>query len=153
MSRAGLSVAARRRCVVLRSSPCRRGTGGTFALSSAEQTRERVALVRRIRSEAGGRPYGSDALLQVVARGRDPTDAARELVADPPDLDVENVLVSPFVLLARTAEEAAAELVRRHETYGSDSFTTHQPSLEPMAKVIAALEPPPDHGGRSRPLG
>ena len=43
------------------------------------------------------------------------------------------------MLLARSAEEGAQELLRRHEAYGFDSFTTHQHNLEPLAQVMAAL--------------
>ena len=141
MSSAGLSVAARHADVVAFSG-LRQAPGapvGTFQVSSAEQTLERVDLVRRIRGEVGGRPYRSDALLQVVALGRDPVGAARDLAAGLPHLEVQQLLDSPFVLLARTAEEAAKELLRRHEAYGFDSFTTHQPHLEALAQVMAAL--------------
>ena len=141
MSVAGLSVAARQADIVgfagLRQPPG--APAGAFVLSCAEQTRERVELVRRIRREAGDRPYRSDALLQVVALGRDPLDAAREITAAAPHIDVEQLLDTPFVLLARTAEEGAQELLRRHEAYGFDSFTTQQHNLEPLAEVIAAL--------------
>jgi alkanesulfonate monooxygenase SsuD/methylene tetrahydromethanopterin reductase-like flavin-dependent oxidoreductase (luciferase family) len=141
MSAAGLTVAARHADVVgfagLRQAPG--APVGTFVLSSAEQTRERVEMVRRMRREAGDRPYRSDALLQVVALGRDPIDAAREIVADFSHLDAEQLLDTPFVLLARSAKEGAEELLRRHEAYGFDSFTTHQHNLEPLAEVMAAL--------------
>ena len=141
MSVAGLSVAARHADIVgfagLRQPPG--SPPGAFVLSGAERTRERVELVRRIRREAGDRPYRSDALLQVVALGREPVDAAREIVAGVPHLDAEQLLDTPFVLLARTAEDGAQELLRRHEAYRFDSFTTHQHNLEPLAEVMAAL--------------
>ena len=141
MSVAGLSVAARHADIVgfagLRQSPG--APPGAFALSTAEQTRERVELVRRVRREAGDRPYRSDALVQVVALGRDPVEAAREITAAAPHIDVAQLLDTPFVLLARSAEEGAQELLRRHEAYGFDSFTTHQHNLDPLAQVMAAL--------------
>jgi probable F420-dependent oxidoreductase len=141
MSVAGLSVAARHADTV-GFAGLRQASGslpGAFVLSCAEQTRERVELVRRVRREAGDRPYRSDALLQVVALGRDPVDAAREVVAGVPHLDAERLLDTPFVLLARSAKEGAEELLRRHKAYGFDSFTTHQHNLEPLAEVMAAL--------------
>ena len=141
MSIAGLSVAARHADTVgfagLRQAPG--ASPGAFVLSCAEQTRERVELVRRVRREAGDRPYRSDALLQVVALGRDPIDAAREIAAGVAHLDAEQLLDTPFVLLARSAKEGAEELLRRHEAYGFDSFTTHQHNLEPLAEVLTAL--------------
>jgi len=42
------------------------------------------------------------------------------------------------VLYAESAAGAAEELRRRHERYGFDSITTHQPSMEALGKVIAA---------------
>jgi probable F420-dependent oxidoreductase len=141
MSAAGLTIAARHADVV-GFSGLRRVPGapvGTFAMSSAATTLERVELVRRLRREVGDRPYRSDVLLQVVTLGRDPADAAREIAATVPLLDAAQLLDTPFVLLARSAEEAADELRRRHELYGFDSFTTHQPSLESLGEVIAAL--------------
>jgi hypothetical protein len=53
-------------------------------------------------------------------------------------MTAEEIEASPFVLYAKTADEAAAELRRRHELYGFDSVTTHQPSMEQLGKVIAA---------------
>ncbi|MGH3934351.1 MAG: TIGR03621 family F420-dependent LLM class oxidoreductase [Pseudonocardiaceae bacterium] len=138
MSRAGLSVAARHADVV-GFSGARQVPGaaiGTFTLSSPQETAERV---HQVQVQAGGRPYRSDVLLQVVRLGGDPDVAAAELTRDIPHLTAEQARNSPFVLLARTAEQAVDELLERHERYGFDSVTTHQPSLEPLGQVIAAL--------------
>lgn len=137
MSRPGLAVAARHAEVVgfaglrqVRGAPA-----GTLTLSSAAETAERAEEVRR---QAGDRPYRCDVLLQVVVIGRDPEEAAAEVAASAPGLTPEQLLDSPFVLLAPDAGRAADELRRRREVYGFDSVTTHQPHLEALGEVIAA---------------
>jgi hypothetical protein len=52
---------------------------------------------------------------------------------------VQQLLDSPFVLLARDAAHAADVLLERNAVYGFDSVTTHQPHLEALGQVIAAL--------------
>lgn len=137
MSGPGLAVAATRADVVgfsgLRQIPG--AAPGAFTLASAAETADRVADVR---AQAGGRPYRSDVLLQQVVVGQPPDQAAAEMAAAAPVLSVEQILDSPFVLYAHDAQEAAAELRRRHERYGFDSVTTHQPSMEALGQVIAA---------------
>jgi probable F420-dependent oxidoreductase len=137
MSAAGLSVAARHADIVgfagLRQIA--RRPPGTFTLSSAAETRQRVDQVR---AQAAGRPYRSDVLLQAVVIDQDPDKTAAQWVTEEPDLTADQVLDSPFVLLAEDAAHAAAILRRRHDQYGFDSVTTHQPSLESLGQVIAA---------------
>jgi probable F420-dependent oxidoreductase len=137
MSSAGLAVAASHADVVgfagLRQ--VRGQSLGTFTLVAAEETAERVAAVRE---QAKGRPYRSDVLLQHVLIGPSPSDSAATMADAVPWMTAEEVMSSPFVLYSETADEAAAELTRRHEAYGFDSVTTHQPSMEELGKVIAA---------------
>ena len=137
MSRSGLTVAARH-AEVVGFAGLRQVAGapaGTFTLSSAAEAAERVEQVRHA---AGGRLYRSDVLLQVVVLGPDPEDAAAQVAATVPGLTVHQLLDSPFVLFARTAEHGAEELRRRQEVYGFDSVTTHQPHLEALGRIIAA---------------
>ena len=137
MSEAGLAVAARHADVV-GFAGLRQVRGeklGTLTLSSAAETAERVAQVRE---QAAGRPYRSDVLLQQVVVDQSPVEAAREIAAEVPGLTVAQVLDSPFVLYAEDAASAAEEVRRRHEVYGFDSVTTHQPSMEALGEVIAA---------------
>jgi hypothetical protein len=94
--------------------------------------------VDEVRREAGGRPYRSDVLLQAVVIGKDPEASATEMAAGFPFITAEQILDTPFVLLAQDAGQAADELRRRQQVYGFDSVTTHQPSLEPLGEVIAA---------------
>jgi len=137
MSGPGLAVAATRADLVgfsgLRQIPG--AAPGTFTLASAAETADRVADVR---AQAGDRPYRSDVLIQQVVVGQPPEQAAAEMAAAVPVLTAEQILDSPFVLYARDAQAAAEELRRRHERYGFDSVTTHQPSMEPLGQVIAA---------------
>lgn len=137
MSRRGLAVAARHADIVgfagLRQLPG--APPGTFTLSSAAETAERVEDVRR---QAGGRPYRSDVLLQMVVIGRDPEDAAAQVAAATPGLTVEQILDTPFALFARNAVHAAEDLRRRHQVYGFDGVTTHQPNMEALGEVMAA---------------
>ncbi len=137
MSAQGLAVAARHAEVVgfagLRQVPGE--TPGTLTLVSAAETADRVAQVRE---QAAGREYRSDVLLQQVVVGTSRAEAAGEFAAAVPGLTVEQILDSPFVLYAEDAAQAAGELRRRHELYGFDSVTTHQPSMEALGEVIAA---------------
>jgi alkanesulfonate monooxygenase SsuD/methylene tetrahydromethanopterin reductase-like flavin-dependent oxidoreductase (luciferase family) len=137
MSKSGLAVAARHADIVgfagLRQVPG--ASPGTFTLADAAETAERVTEVRRL---AGGRRYRSDVLLQHVVVDRSPAEAAAEMAAAVPQLSAAQILDSPFVLYAQDADRGAAELARRHERYGFDSYTTHQPSMEALGEVIAA---------------
>ncbi len=138
MSTAGLSLAAQHADIVgfagLRQVPG--SPPGIFTVSSSAETQRRVDQVRQ---QANGRSYRSDVLLQVVAIGPRPIDAAARMAAGAPDrLSVEQLLDTPFALFARDADEAAGELRRRHQVYGFDCFTTHQPYLEALGQVIAA---------------
>src|SRR5215469_6005489 len=137
MSARGLAVAAKHAEVIgfaglrqVRGEPL-----GTLTLVSAAETAERVAQVRE---QAAGREYRSDVLLQHVVVGKSPAESAGEMAAEVPGVDVREILDSPFVLYAEDAAEAASELRRRHQRYGFDSVTTHQPSMEALGEVIAA---------------
>ena len=137
MSAAGLAVAARHADIV-GFSGLRQVAGrapGTFRLCSAAETAQAVAAVRE---QAGGRVYRSDGLLQLVVIDRDPSDVAAEMATAAPQLSASEILDSPFVLLARTAEDAADELEHRQREFGLDRVTTHQPSMEALGQVIAA---------------
>jgi len=137
MSGPGLAVAARHADIVGYAG-LRHVTGapaGTFTLSSAKETRQRV---EQVRAQADGRPYRSDVLLQAVVLGADPADSAAQVGASAPGLTVEQLLDTPFILLARDADSAAEELRRRKALYGFDSVTTQQPDLETLGEVIRA---------------
>jgi probable F420-dependent oxidoreductase len=138
MSEAGLAVAARVADVVAFAG-ARQVAGeppGTFTLASAAETLERVREVRRL---AGGRPYRSDVLIQVVDVGRSPEESAAQVAAQVPGLSAADALASPFLLLAPDPAAGARELLRRREVYGFDQVSTHEANLEALGRVIDAL--------------
>lgn len=138
MTSPGLRVAARHADIVAFSGLLRipRASPGSFMVASASQTRERVGEVRE---QAAGRAYRSDALLQVIRLGADPKAAAEDLAAEWGGISAEQLLDTPFVLLARDPLHAAEILAQRREEFGFDSFMTHEPNLEALGQVIAAI--------------
>lgn len=130
MSPRGLAIAARHADTVAFSG-LREQPGGGFRLATSAET---DAAVVQVRGQAAGRALGSDALLQMVVVDGDPRAQA---AAWAPGADVDAVLDSPFVLFAADPEGGLAELERRRERWGFDSFTTHAHNLEALGKVIA----------------
>ena len=116
---------------------------GTFTLASAAVVDERVAQVRE-RVSAAGRPEPViDVLVQSVLLGRPARARAVALVeeaaAEGADwFDVDDVLEAPFFLFAETAEEAVDLLESRSARWGVTSWSTHAPSADAMAQVVAA---------------
>jgi len=137
MSGTGLSTAAKHADIVGFAGLKQRkgGQQGELTFASVAETEQRVADVR---AEAGDRPYRSDVLIQRVTLDPEPERVATELAEQLPGTTPEVLLESPFMLLAKDADTAATELHRRHEVYGFDSVTTHQPSYEALGEVIAA---------------
>ncbi len=144
MSPRGLAVAARHGDVVglagavqLPGRPA-----GTFGLATSAQTDERVAEVQAARAGRGHPPATFDVLLQMVSIGRDPQERAEALAggwaAEGEDVTAADLLDTPFLLLARTAEDAAAELERRTLRWRVSSWCTHAPSGAALARVAAA---------------
>jgi probable F420-dependent oxidoreductase len=115
---------------------------GTFDLSPVPEVDRRLERLRA--TLAAERPPGApvpvlDCLLQLVRVGIDPEQAAAELVAEYGDgYTVPQVLESPFLLLAATAEDAVDELLRRQKRWGISSWCTHTASVPALAEVIAA---------------
>jgi alkanesulfonate monooxygenase SsuD/methylene tetrahydromethanopterin reductase-like flavin-dependent oxidoreductase (luciferase family) len=107
---------------------------GTFTVAPAAETERRVAEVRDM---AAGRVYRSDALLQVMVIGEDPSVVAARLAAEFRSISAEQLLDTPFVLLARDGAHATELIAERHARFGFDSFTTHEPYLEPLGELIA----------------
>ncbi|WP_088317837.1 TIGR03621 family F420-dependent LLM class oxidoreductase [Kineosporia sp. R_H_3] len=144
MSPRGLDVAARHGSVVGLAGAVQLAgrPAGTFGLASSAQTDERVAEVRAARAARGQQPATFDVLLQMVSIGQDPTERAEALAAEwaaeGDDITAAELLDTPFLLFARTAEDAAAELERRTARWGVSSWCTHTPSGVPLAQVAAA---------------
>ena len=79
-----------------------------------------------------------DALLQAIVIGQEPTAAARRLAESFATVSAEQLLDSPFVLLARDPSHAAQIIADRRERFGFDSVMTHQPFLDELGRLIAA---------------
>jgi probable F420-dependent oxidoreductase len=108
---------------------------GTLTIASAAETERRVAEVREM---ARSRDYRSDALIQAIAIGEEPHDSAARLAAEFGSISAEQILDTPFVLLARDRAHAAEVIAERRERFGFDSFMTHEPHLGALGEVIAA---------------
>jgi probable F420-dependent oxidoreductase len=138
MSRGGLSVAADHADIV-GFSGLRHRAGhqpGTLRPATAAETDELVGFVRE---RAAARTYESDVLLQSVTIDGDPLNAAKRLAAEEPELEPEELIEAPCVLLARNAAEAAAEIERRRDRWGFTSITTFAPSSDALARVRREL--------------
>jgi alkanesulfonate monooxygenase SsuD/methylene tetrahydromethanopterin reductase-like flavin-dependent oxidoreductase (luciferase family) len=136
MTSPGLRVASRHADIVAFSGllQVRGAPAGTLTLASAAETTRRT---REVRKQAAGRAYRSDALLQVIVIGQDPTAAAARLATEFRTVSTEQLLDTPFVLLARDRSHAVRLLAERHERFGFDSFTTHEPNLDALGQIIA----------------
>ena len=104
---------------------------------------ERVAQVRE-RVSAAGRPEPVlDVLVQSVQLGRPARERAVALVEEAAAkgadwFDVDDVLEAPFFLFAETADEAVDVLEQRSARWGVTSWSTHAPSADALAEVVAA---------------
>jgi probable F420-dependent oxidoreductase len=117
---------------------------GTFTLSDVVEVDRRLDRLRTTieRERPSGRPAPVfDCLQQRVIVDADPEQSARALVAEDEDADftVRQILESPFLLLAATAQDAAEELLRRQKRWGISSWCTHTASTPALAQVIVAL--------------
>ena len=108
---------------------------GTFTIASTAETGRRVTEVREL---AARRTYRSDALLQAVVIGEEPEHAAARLASASKTVTSERLLDTPFVLLARDRAHAAELIAERHERFGFNCFTTHEPYLDALGELIAA---------------
>ncbi len=134
MTSPGLRVAARHADIVAFSGLLQipEAPPGSFNVASAAQTRERVSEVRE---QAAGRDYRSDALLQVIRLAKNPGAAAEELAAEW-ETSAPSSCLTPPSSSSRDGSHADI-LVQRHEEFGFDSFTTHEPDLEALGQAIA----------------
>jgi len=143
MSRRGLELACRTADVIaltgLMNVPGA-DRPGAFRVCTPEEFDERVTWVRELR-QAHDRPARPlDMLVQKVVLGRDPLVAATEDAADGGSWTTPKVLLdTPAFLYARSADDAAALLLRRSERWGIGSWCVHQPSMAAMASVIEAV--------------
>ena len=135
MSSTGLAIAARHAEVVAFSGAVQvKGEPpGTFTLTDATFTDERVAAVR---AQAGGREQEFDGLLQLVDVRCEPAAKAAELAATF-SMAPELILDTPFILLASSPQDAVRQLHERRERWGITSWCTHPKSGPALAEVCA----------------
>jgi hypothetical protein len=79
-----------------------------------------------------------DALVQRVVVTDDRYRAAEELTARWSQLDAEEILQSPYVLIG-TVEQMIEDLQARRERWGISYFVIHEPYLDAFAPVVARL--------------
>jgi probable F420-dependent oxidoreductase len=111
---------------------------GTFRLGTATEADERIAFAR---SQAGERSAAIEwhVLIQMVVQTDNRRATAEELVAEfGPDLTVDELLETPFLLIGAVAE-MADQLARNRDRYGFSYITVHEPYLEAFAPVIEHL--------------
>ena len=111
---------------------------GTFRLGTAAEADERIRFAR---SHAGDRSADVEwhVLIQMVVQTDNRRATAEELSEEfGPDLTVDGVLETPFLLIGTTAE-MADQLVRNRDRYGFSYITVHEPYLEAFAPVIDHL--------------
>jgi hypothetical protein len=112
---------------------------GTLTLVGPDTVDQRVRLVQDLRTAQGLPPATFDALLQQVVLDSTAEDLAQAWEKESQGaIRAGDVVDSPFFLAAPTAQEAAAELVRRRERWGITSWCTHAPSGPALAEVLAA---------------
>jgi probable F420-dependent oxidoreductase len=111
---------------------------GTFRLATAVEADERIRFAR---SQAGERSTGIEwhVLIQMVVHTEHRRASAEQLSAEfGPDLTVDELLETPFLLIG-TVAEMADQLLRHRDRYGFSYITVHEPYLETFAPVIERL--------------
>jgi probable F420-dependent oxidoreductase len=98
---------------------------------------ERVGWVR---SAVGDRVAHVElnALVQRVVVTEDRQQAASEIVAERPELSVEDVLGTPYLLLG-TVEQMVEDLRARRERWGLSYYVVFEPMADALAPVVARL--------------
>jgi probable F420-dependent oxidoreductase len=99
---------------------------------------ERVRLVREVAGEERYAQIELNALVQRVVVTDDRFRAAEELTARWSQLDAEEILQSPYVLIG-TVEQMIEDLQARRERWGISYFVIHEPYLDALAPVVARL--------------
>lgn len=99
---------------------------------------ERVQLVRDAAGEARFARLELNALLQRVIVTDDRRRAAEELTARWPQLNADEFLQSPYVLIG-TVDEMIEDLRARRQRWGFSYYIAMEPCLDALAPVVARL--------------
>lgn len=138
MAKTSLRVAAEHADIVSFGAvrPLSRADSPGHRLATSGETAE---LVKRVREWAGGRDYETDALVPAVVVDKDPDSVARRIADNDPHVTAEQAMDCPFLLLAKSPEHAAEQLIQRRERYGFSSFVTDERNAKALSKVAAEL--------------
>lgn len=99
---------------------------------------ERIRLVREAAGEERFARIELNGLVQRVVVTDDRYRAAEELTARWSQLDAEEILQSPYVLIG-TVEQMIEDLQARRERWGISYFVIHEPYLDAFAPVVARI--------------
>jgi probable F420-dependent oxidoreductase len=99
---------------------------------------ERIRVVREVAGEERFAWIELNALVQRVVVTDDPYRAAEELTARWTQLNADEFLQSPYVLIG-TVEQMIEDLQARRERWGISYFVIHEPYLDAFAPVVARL--------------
>ncbi|MGH8978977.1 MAG: TIGR03621 family F420-dependent LLM class oxidoreductase [Acidimicrobiia bacterium] len=120
------------------------GLGRTLADGHSHQVRWTAAAVdasiNTIRAAAEGRSSRPriDALVQHVEVTDDARAAAERVAEQVPDLEPDDVLSCPFVLIGRESA-LVEELQSHHDRWGIDRFTVRADAFDVVARLVARL--------------
>jgi probable F420-dependent oxidoreductase len=136
-----LSLAAREADIVgLSGITFRQGGAAPSDLSSwrASSVDERIELLRRVAGDEQYERLEINALVQRVIVTDDRRKAAEELTSRWPDLTVDGILESPYVLIG-TMEEMVDDLRLRRDRWGIAYYTIREPDMDISARLVAQL--------------
>jgi probable F420-dependent oxidoreductase len=97
--------------------------------------------VRLVREAAGADRYARlelNALVQRVIVTEDRRAAAEELTGRWPELSVDDILQTPYLLIG-TVEQMIEDLEVRRQRWGISYYAIHEPYLDDFAPVVARL--------------
>jgi probable F420-dependent oxidoreductase len=99
---------------------------------------ERIPLVREVAGKERFARIELNALVQRVVVTDDRLRIAEELTARWSQLDAEEILQSPYVLIG-TVEQMIEHLQACRERWGISYYVIHEPYLDTLAPVVARL--------------
>jgi probable F420-dependent oxidoreductase len=99
---------------------------------------ERVRLVRDTAGEDRFAHLELNALVQRVIVTEDRRAAAEELTGRWPELSVDDILQTPYLLIG-TVEQMIEDLEVRRQRWGISYYAIHEPYLDDLAPVVARL--------------
>jgi alkanesulfonate monooxygenase SsuD/methylene tetrahydromethanopterin reductase-like flavin-dependent oxidoreductase (luciferase family) len=98
----------------------------------------RIELIQQAAGEEGFTRLKIEALLQRVIVTDDRRHAAEELTVRWPQLNANEVLEAPYVLIG-TVDQIIEDLLARRERWRISSYTVQEPYMEALAPVVAQL--------------